>query len=57
MTTILQGFIRDESGVTAIEYALIAALVAMAAFGAMGSLARVVVQMFTMVESNYPDIQ
>ena len=34
MRTILSNLIRDESGVTAIEYALIAALIAVAAIGA-----------------------
>ena len=34
MRTLLSNLIRDESGVTAIEYALIAALIAVAAIGA-----------------------
>ena len=34
MRTILANLIRDESGVTAIEYALIAALIAVAAIAA-----------------------
>ena len=34
MRTILSNLIRDESGVTAIEYALIAALIAVAAIAA-----------------------
>jgi pilus assembly protein Flp/PilA len=34
LRTVLSNLIRDESGVTAIEYALIAALIAVAAIGA-----------------------
>ena len=34
MRTLLSNLIRDESGVTAIEYALIAALIAVAAIAA-----------------------
>jgi pilus assembly protein Flp/PilA len=34
LRTILSNLIRDESGVTAIEYALIAALIAVAAIAA-----------------------
>ena len=34
MRTVLSNLIRDESGVTAIEYALIAALIAVAAIAA-----------------------
>ena len=34
MTTILQCFVKDESGVTAIEYGLIAGLVACVIIGA-----------------------
>jgi pilus assembly protein Flp/PilA len=41
LRTILSNLIRDESGVTAIEYALIAALIAVAAIAA-----------FTLVGSN-----
>ena len=36
--TVLKAFLRDESGATAIEYGLIAALIAVAAIGAMTSL-------------------
>ena len=34
MRTLLSNLVRDESGVTAIEYALIAALIAVAAIAA-----------------------
>lgn len=36
--TIIQRFIRDESGATAIEYGLIAALISVAAIVALNSL-------------------
>lgn len=38
MFTTIKNLLRDESGVTAIEYGLIAALVAVAAVGAIGTL-------------------
>jgi len=36
--TLFQRFVQDQSGATAIEYGLIAALIAVAAIGAMTSL-------------------
>lgn len=38
MTQTISRFLRDESGATAIEYGLIAALIAVAAIAGMGSL-------------------
>jgi len=38
MTKFVTRFLKDESGATAIEYGLIAALIAVAAIGAMSSL-------------------
>ena len=38
MTKLVKSFIQNESGATAIEYGLIAALIAVAAIIAMGSL-------------------
>ena len=38
MTAMLKRFLRDDSGATAIEYGLIAALVAVAAIIAMGEV-------------------
>ena len=35
MTTLLARFVKDDSGATAIEYGLIAALIAVVAIGAM----------------------
>ena len=45
-------FIRDESGATAIEYGLIAALIAVAAIAAMQGLGNQLKTTFTNVESN-----
>ena len=39
-TSLLQQFVRDEDGVTAIEYGLIAALIAVAAITAMSSMGK-----------------
>lgn len=44
-------FARDESGATAIEYGLIAALVSVAAIGAMTSLGNSLGDIFTEVSS------
>ena len=38
MKTLFQRFLRDQSGATAIEYGLIAALISVAAIGAMTSV-------------------
>ena len=38
MKTLFQRFVKDESGATAIEYGLIAALISVAAIAAMSSL-------------------
>jgi len=38
MNTLLSRFVKDESGATAIEYGLIAALVAVAIIGALTTL-------------------
>ena len=38
MKTLFARFVKDESGATAIEYGLIAALIAVAAIGAMSAL-------------------
>ncbi len=45
-------FLRDESAVTAIEYALIAGLMTLAITGAIGGLGRSVSNMFDSVSSN-----
>ena len=48
-------FIRDESGATAIEYGLIAALIAVAAMAAMGSLGEELNETFTTVSTTLED--
>ncbi len=47
----LSGFVRDESGATAIEYGLIAALVSVAAITALGSMGNALVTIFNRVSS------
>ena len=52
MTKIFAQFFKDESGATAIEYGLIAALIAVAAITAMGSLGTKVGTTFNNVRTN-----
>ena len=49
MKTLIQNFIRDEEGATAIEYGLIAALIAVAAIGGMTALGGSLDGIFTRV--------
>lgn len=49
MHTFLNRFVRDESGATAIEYGLIAALVSVAAIGALSLMGGSLDTMFTAV--------
>ena len=51
MTTLLLRFIDDESGATAIEYGLIAALVSVAGITALQSLGSSLSGLFTSVSS------
>ena len=51
MTTLLTRFIDDESGATAIEYGLIAALVSVAGITALQSLGSSLSTLFTSVSS------
>lgn len=46
MFTTLRNVLRDESGATAIEYGLIAALVSVAAIAALGSMGDALETMF-----------
>lgn len=48
-TSSLRWFLRDESGATAIEYGLIAALVCIAAMGAMNAFAGSTIAMYDVV--------
>ena len=50
MSTI-RHFVRDESGATAIEYGLIAALVSVAAIGALTALGDSLNQIFTFIST------
>jgi len=57
MMTKIFDFVRDESGATAIEYGLIAALVSVAAIGAMSSLGNSLENMFNTVATNLDSAQ
>ncbi len=50
MLTIVKKVLRDESGATAIEYGLIAALVSVAAIGALGGMGDSLVEIFGVVD-------
>ncbi len=52
MKTFMQSFLHNESGATAIEYGLIAALIAVAAIAAMRSLGTKLNGTFTNVSNN-----
>ncbi len=51
MTTSLRFFLDDESGATAIEYGLIAALVSVAAITALQTLGENLMALFTSIAS------
>ncbi len=51
MKKLIRKFIKDESGATAIEYGLIAALVSVAAVGALQALGTDLSSMFSKVSS------
>ena len=52
MTKFVTRFLKDESGATAIEYGLIAALIAVAAIAAMQGLGNQLTKTFNNVNSN-----
>ena len=52
LTTTIQNFVRDDSGATAIEYGLIAALVSVAAIVALQALGGSLSTIFGVVSSN-----
>ncbi len=52
MLKITQKFLKDEKGATAIEYGLIAALIAVAAIGTMRTLGTKLTNTFTNVSNN-----
>jgi pilus assembly protein Flp/PilA len=49
-------FIRDDTGVTATEYALIACLIAMVIVASVGLLGQAVVSLFSKVGNNWPSL-
>ena len=51
----IKSFLRDESGATAIEYGLIAALVSVAAIGALGAMGNSLADMFGFVSNELSD--
>jgi pilus assembly protein Flp/PilA len=51
MVSVIKRFVQDESGATAIEYGLIAALVSVAAIAALQSLGTSLNSMFSRVSS------
>ena len=51
MTAKMIAFMRDEDGATAIEYGLIAALVSVAAIGALTAMGNSLTSMFNTVSS------
>jgi pilus assembly protein Flp/PilA len=57
MIKTLRNFVVDESGATAIEYGLIAALVAVAAIVALGALGTELSNIFNEVKSTLHDAQ
>lgn len=52
LTTMLKQFIRDEDGVTAIEYGLIAALIAVVIIGAVAIVGTQLNSTFTKIGSS-----
>ena len=52
MINVIRNLIKDESGATAIEYGLIAALVSVAAIGALTAMGDSLNTMFTAVSSS-----
>lgn len=57
ITSAIKTFIADENGVTAIEYGLIAALIAVAAITAMGSLGNSLSNTFGKVSNEMTNAQ
>ena len=57
MKKSLYSFAKDESGATAIEYGLIAALIAVAAIAALRSVGSSLIQMFSTVASSLDNAQ
>jgi pilus assembly protein Flp/PilA len=49
-------FIRDDTGVTAMEYALLACLIAMVIVASVGLLGKAVASLFSRVGDNWPSL-
>jgi pilus assembly protein Flp/PilA len=54
MTNLIRNFAQDESGATAIEYGLIAALIAVVLITALNSLSGKITGTFTKIGSKMP---
>ncbi len=52
---LVQSFLLDDEGATAIEYALLAALIGVVVVGSTSSLGSAITKMYTLIESTYPD--
>ena len=52
MTKLISRFVRDESGATAIEYGLIAALIAVVIIGALTAVGSSLTTTFTSISSH-----
>ena len=52
MYAMLDRFMQDDSGATALEYGLIAALVSVASIGALSAIGTSVAAVFSLVSSN-----
>lgn len=55
MTKFISRFAKDESGATAIEYGLIAALIAVALIGVLGTMSAQLKATFTKVQTSLTD--
>ncbi len=55
LTIKVRIFLREEDGVTAIEYALIAALIALVIIGAVTVVGSNLLDLFNKVEAAFPD--
>ena len=54
VTTKVRTFFREEEGVTAIEYALIASLIAIVIVGAVAGVGESLIAIFTDVKDSFP---
>lgn len=52
MRNLLKGFLKDEQGVSAVEYAILGSLIAAALVGAVGTLSGKFSTVFTSISNN-----